>query len=55
MSIGVAVYPESGETAEALLEAADNAMYDSKRAGRGRVTVFAATSAYSDAAAPAMR
>lgn len=39
VSIGVAFYPEHGDTAKELLEAADNAMYDSKRDGRCRVTV----------------
>ncbi|HEY5386338.1 MAG TPA: diguanylate cyclase, partial [Thermoleophilia bacterium] len=39
VSIGVAFYPEHGDIAKELLEAADNAMYDSKREGRGRVTV----------------
>lgn len=33
-SIGIAVYPDSGATAEALLQAADSAMYDAKAAGR---------------------
>lgn len=33
-SIGVAVYPEAGRTAESLLRAADLAMYEAKAAGR---------------------
>ncbi len=33
-SIGVAVYPDAGRTAEELLRAADLAMYDAKAAGR---------------------
>ena len=36
-SLGVAVYPDSGLDAEALLHHADQAMYDAKLAGRGRV------------------
>ncbi|HUW01610.1 MAG TPA: EAL domain-containing protein [Acidimicrobiales bacterium] len=39
-SIGVAVYPEDGETAEALLTAADSAMRRAKHAGGGTVEVF---------------
>jgi diguanylate cyclase (GGDEF)-like protein len=42
MSIGVAFYPRDGETVEALLRAADSAMYESKRGGRGCVTAFGA-------------
>ena len=38
-SIGVALYPESGETQEALLKQADVAMYESKRAGHGQFVV----------------
>jgi diguanylate cyclase (GGDEF)-like protein len=33
-SIGVAVYPDAGRTAEELLRAADLAMYEAKTAGR---------------------
>ena len=34
ISIGAALYPEQGETADALLQAADGAMYESKRQRR---------------------
>jgi diguanylate cyclase (GGDEF)-like protein len=36
ISIGVAVYPDDGRTLEALLEAADQAMYVQKRSRRRR-------------------
>ncbi|MCB2177480.1 MAG: EAL domain-containing protein [Actinomycetales bacterium] len=39
-SIGVAVYPEDGDTIETLIMHADIAMYQAKRAGRGRVEYF---------------
>lgn len=35
-SIGIAVFPDHGETPEALLGAADDAMYAAKRSGRNR-------------------
>ncbi len=38
-SMGVAIFPEHGRTSKALLEAADKALYRSKRAGRDRVTM----------------
>lgn len=38
-SIGVAAYPEHGKDKETLLKMADETMYDSKRAGKNRVTV----------------
>jgi diguanylate cyclase (GGDEF)-like protein len=38
VSIGVAAYPEHGQTLEAVLQASDKALYESKRAGRNRVT-----------------
>jgi diguanylate cyclase (GGDEF)-like protein len=37
MSFGISVYPEDGESADALVEAADRALYQSKRLGRDRV------------------
>jgi diguanylate cyclase (GGDEF)-like protein len=38
-SIGVAVFPDHSNDAEALLRAADAAMYQAKRDGRDRVRV----------------
>jgi diguanylate cyclase (GGDEF)-like protein len=37
LSLGVAAFPEDGDTAEALLSAADAALYRAKAAGRNRV------------------
>ena len=39
VSVGVAVFPDHGTDVDVLLEAADSALYASKRAGRNRVTV----------------
>jgi len=38
-SMGVAVFPDHGRSAQALIEAADKALYRSKAAGRDRVTM----------------
>ena len=38
VSVGYAVYPEHGKTADALIAAADQALYRSKESGRNRVT-----------------
>ena len=40
VSIGLAAFPESGKTPEDVLRAADEALYQSKREGRNRVTAF---------------
>ena len=39
ISLGVAVFPENGQTSEALLKAADNALYRAKNEGRDRVVL----------------
>ena len=39
VSLGVAVFPEHGDTAEDILVAADSALYQAKRDGRNRVVV----------------
>jgi len=39
-SVGVAVYPESGETAKEVVYRADMAMYNAKATGKNRVTVW---------------
>ena len=39
LSLGVAVFPDHGSTNDAILKAADNAMYRAKRDGRDRVVV----------------
>jgi diguanylate cyclase (GGDEF)-like protein len=35
-SIGIAIYPDDADTVEALINAADGALYQAKRAGKGR-------------------
>jgi len=39
-SAGVATFPQHGSTGEAILKAADKALYESKDAGKNRVTYF---------------
>src|SRR5579862_3852764 len=39
LSIGVACFPQNGRTGEELLKAADQCLYESKAAGRDKVTV----------------
>ena len=41
-TIGIAVYPEDGDNAEALLKNADAAMYSAKESGRGRHAFYRA-------------
>jgi len=38
VSIGVAAFPEHGQTLEEVVQASDKALYESKRDGRNRVT-----------------
>lgn len=40
-SFGVASFPQDGKEAQALLEAADKAMYNAKNKGRNRVEMAA--------------
>ncbi len=40
ISLGLASFPRDARTAEALLSAADEALYESKKSGRNRLSVF---------------
>jgi len=42
-SIGIAMYPESGDTAERLVKAADVAMYEAKKRGGGRFQYYSSS------------
>src|SRR5690606_33052301 len=42
VSIGIAWYPDHGEDVATLLQHADEALYESKRAGRRRYTIYQA-------------
>jgi diguanylate cyclase (GGDEF)-like protein len=44
-SLGVATFPEDGNAADALIQAADRAMYTAKRSGRNRVILAGAPGA----------
>jgi len=50
VSLGVSLYPAHGEDAESLLRAADAALYEAKREGKGRVRIARATGAHGRAA-----
>ncbi|MCP4596668.1 EAL domain-containing protein [Neptuniibacter sp.] len=39
-SLGIAIFPEDGQDLEALLQNADRAMYEAKRAGKNRIFFF---------------
>jgi diguanylate cyclase (GGDEF)-like protein len=40
MSLGVAVFPDHGATADDMMRAADQALYQAKHSGRNQVVVF---------------
>jgi len=40
VSLGIAAYPNHGTTLDEVLQASDRALYDSKRAGRNRTTIY---------------
>jgi diguanylate cyclase (GGDEF)-like protein len=40
VSLGIAVYPDHGQEYEELVQASDKALYESKRAGRNRSTLY---------------
>jgi len=40
VSLGIAIYPEHGHGFEEVVQAADKALYESKRAGRNRSTLY---------------
>lgn len=48
VSIGIATFPEHGETPDALVKAADDALYAAKEAGRNSTCVYAATRGKAD-------
>ncbi len=51
-SAGIAVYPDHGESVDALLSAADEALYDAKAAGRDRVRLAISPAARASLAVP---
>jgi diguanylate cyclase (GGDEF)-like protein len=40
VSLGIAIYPDHGHSLEEIFQAADKALYESKRAGRNRTTLY---------------
>jgi diguanylate cyclase (GGDEF)-like protein len=40
VTVGIAIFPQHGRTQDELIRAADVAMYEAKREGRGRVVLF---------------
>jgi diguanylate cyclase (GGDEF)-like protein len=41
VSMGISVFPDHGQTMEEVIQASDKALYESKRGGRNRITVYA--------------
>ena len=41
VSLGIAVFPEHGDSLTEVIQASDQALYESKRAGRNRTTLYA--------------
>jgi diguanylate cyclase (GGDEF)-like protein len=48
VSLGIAVFPEHGQSFEEILLASDKALYESKHAGRNRATLYAPQEEHSD-------
>jgi diguanylate cyclase (GGDEF)-like protein len=48
ISIGMAVFPQDGGTPRQLIAAADQALYEAKARGRGRVVAFQALAERTD-------
>ena len=40
VSMGIAIYPDHGATLDEVVQASDKALYESKRTGRNRITLF---------------
>ena len=54
VSIGIAVYPEHGNTAQQVLDAADDALYAAKNAGRDTYRLAEAISGHKSGVSPAV-